>query len=360
MKFQPYWAIPVVLFLACQSSTEHKPDFLAADIDTTVSPANDFFLYANGGWIKKNSIPDAESRWGLGDLVREEIYVRLKKINAEALDEKAPEGSITQKIGDFWYSAMDSADIEKNGLIPLQSELDKIKDIRTKEDLAEETAALHNIGIYVLFGDYVDQDAKNSETMVYGLYQGGLGLPNRDYYFNTDEKTVSVRKAYNNYLFRTFEQLGADSAAASQKSYAVYQLETRLAKASRKRSELRDPYKNYHKMNMASLKELSTQFNWPTFLHQIGISKPDSVVVGQPEFFTALDNEIKILLWMNGRIISGFISYWEALHFWIAKHIICILIIVHRLPEPKKSKQDGKGHWTQKSRPLEKPWVSCL
>jgi putative endopeptidase len=294
MKFQPYnWVIPAFLFLACQSSTEPKTDFLAAGIDTTVSPANDFFLYANGGWIKKNPIPDAESRWGLGDLVREEIYVRLKKINAEAVDEKAPEGSISQKIGDFWYSAMDSAGIEKNKLSPLQPELDRIKGIRTKEDLAEETAALHNIGIDVLFGDYVDQDAKNSETMVYELYQGGLGLPNRDYYFNTDEKTVSVRKAYTHYLFRTFEQLGADSAGASQKSNAVYQLETRLAKASRKRSDLRDPYKNYHKMNMASLKELSPQFNWSTFLHQIGIPKLDSVIVDQPEFYTALDNEIK-------------------------------------------------------------------
>ena len=271
---------PALVLLACNhSGMEDKTDFLAADIDTTVSPANDFFSYANGGWIKKNPIPDAESSWGLGNLVQDEIYDRLKKVNADAVDQKATEQSTTQQIGDFWYSAMDSAGIEKNGLIPLQPELDSISASRTLEDLAQETAAIHNIGINVLFADYVDQDAKNSETMVYELAQGGLGLPNRDYYFKTDEKTVNVRKAFTEYLFRTFKQLGSDSATATKKASAVLELETRLAKASRKLADLRDPYKNYHKMDLASLQKLSPHFNWSIYLHRIGISKLDSVVV---------------------------------------------------------------------------------
>lgn len=293
------WLPLTLLVFACnQPAPPAPPDFLSAGVDTTVSPAQDFFLFADGGWIKRTPIPAEESSWGLGNLVQEEIYGRLRTINEQADSTKAPEGSVAQKIGDFWYSGMDTVDIEKNGLSPLK---DRLEAIRSMRDLAAVAAGLHVIGMDVLFGDYVGQDDKNSGKMVFHLSQGGLGMPNRDYYFNTDDRTAGVRKAYRAYLLRTFEQLGADSAAAAQKAEAVIALESKLAGASRKLADLRDPYRNYHKMAVAgpkglkgpeSLETLAPHFNWPVYFAQVGVPHLDSVIVGQPEFFASLNREL--------------------------------------------------------------------
>jgi len=284
----------VIYFSACkQSVPADTPDFLAANIDTAVNPADDFFQYANGGWIKKTPIPAAESRWGIGNLVKEEIYTRLKNINDKAIAEKAGAGTSSQKIGDFWSSGMDSLSIDKQGLQPIQPDLDKINAIASIKDIIAVAAAFHVKGIEALFADYIGQDAKNSEVIAYQLWQGGLGMPNRDYYFNTDARTLVVRKAYQDYITKTFQQLGNDSATAAQISNSVYQLETRLAKSSRKLADLRDPYANYHKMDMPALNQLSGNLNWNLYLAAIGVKKIDSVIVGQPEFYAALNNELK-------------------------------------------------------------------
>ena len=238
----------VVAICSCKMKTEAKHDFLVSDLDTTVSPANDFFMYANGGWIKQNPIPADQSSWGVGELVQDDIYDRLKKINEQSITEKATNGSIAQKIGDFWYSGMDSAAAEKQGWQPLQEDLATIQKIQTVEQLLEVVASFHKKGINVMFNEGVYQDDKNSDVNAYQLGQGGLGMPNRDYYFNTDEKSENVRKAYQHYLVQVFTRLGNDSAKAAATADKVFQLETRLAKASRKLADLRDPYKNYHKM----------------------------------------------------------------------------------------------------------------
>ena len=269
-----------------------KKDFLAEDLDSTVSPSEDFFLYANGGWLKKTPIPEEESGWGVGNLVQEDIYFRLRKINEDAAAKKAANGSVEQKIGDFWYSGMDSAGIENQGLQPLQADLDRINIIKSLDDLVIVAANLHTKGVGVLFNDYIAQDDKNSEVMAYQLSQGGLGMPNRDYYFNTDERTISIRKAYQNYLFKTFRQLGNDSLLAKKNAKAIFDLETRLAKASRKLAALRDPEKNYNKMSLEQLSKLSGNLHWPLYLQKIGINKLDDAIVGQPEFYSALNDEL--------------------------------------------------------------------
>jgi len=189
-------AVVCLLLVSCQH-TEQKatPDFLISNIDSTVSPASDFFEYANGGWIKSHPIPSDQSSWGIGYLVQEDIYLRLKAINEKAASQTNPPGSIAQKIGDFWFSGMDTAGIEKQGLTPLLPQLDIIRKISTKDEFLDLSADLGRIGVDLLMGGGVYQDEKKSDQMALHLSQGGIGLPDRDYYFNTDAKSVQVRKA---------------------------------------------------------------------------------------------------------------------------------------------------------------------
>src|ERR1700681_1740768 len=196
------WILPAFLFFISCHPTEKKevPDFLAENIDTTINPARDFFLYANGSWIKKNPIPADQSRWSVGSMVQLDIYNRLRAINEKAVSEKSTDGSISQKIGNFWYSGMDSAGIEKEGLDPLRPELLKIRKIASQNELLKVTAELGKIGVNAMMGGGIYQDEKKSDQMALHLSQGGLGMPDRDYYFNTDEKSVKVRNAYLLYL----------------------------------------------------------------------------------------------------------------------------------------------------------------
>jgi putative endopeptidase len=293
MKLTPLLLCLILFASACKQNPP-KPDFLTNNIDTTVNPGEDFFRYANGGWIKNNPIPSDESSWGIGNLVQEEIYNRLKTINDKALAEKAASGTVSQKIGDFWSTAMDSAKLNKEGIQPLKPLLQKIDALNTNADITALAANFHNIGIGCIFTDYVAQDDKNSEAMAYQLMQGGLGMPNRDYYFNTDSKTVNVRNAYQQYLLETFIQLGNDSATARSNAASVFNLEHKLATSSRKLADLRDPYKNYHKISLADVKKLMPNFGWDEYLKISGIKTLDSVIVGQPEFYSALNNELKM------------------------------------------------------------------
>ena len=281
------------IFFACKNNSDKKsqPDFLAKNIDTTVNPANDFFDYAIGNWSKNTPIPAEESGWGIGNMVQEEIYNRLRKINEDAAVKNSTSG-VTQKIGDFWYSGMDTLAIEKQGLAPLKADMDKINQIQSVKDIVNIASDFHNKGINVLFNDYVAQDDKNSEVYAYQMTQGGLGMPNRDYYFNTDLRTEGVRKVYLIYLKKTFRQLGNDSLSASKNSEDVFNIEKRLANSSRKLAALRDPYKNYNKMNLTGLQKLSYSVNWPVYFKNINAGKIDSVIVGQPEFYETLNDEL--------------------------------------------------------------------
>jgi len=184
------WALCFIIFcsIAC---TENKvpQDFLSSNIDTAINPADDFFLYANGNWINQNPIPADESAWGIGNLVQEEIYLRLRTINEKAIETKSTMGSVNQKIANFWQTGMDSVKRNREGLSPIQQELDAITAIQSLKDLMHTVADFHTKGIRSLFDAGVYQDAKNSNNMMFHLWQGGLGMPNRDYYFNTDEKS---------------------------------------------------------------------------------------------------------------------------------------------------------------------------
>lgn len=285
------------LLAGCNSSnagSDQPPkDVLAAHMDTTADLSQDFFKYANGGWIKANQIPSDQGSWGIGNLVIEENLKRLRIISEQADSADTKKGSNEQKIGDFWATAMDSAKIEQLGLQPLKPYLEKINNIKDVPSLIATSAELKKVGSGTLFSDYVTQDDMNSDAMSYKLWQGGLGLPEREYYFKTDTATANIRKKYTEYITRMLTLSGEDSAKAATAASNILALETKLAKASRKLEDLRDPYSNYNKMAITDLPKLSPVIDWTSHMKITGVQKIDSVIVGQPEFFKALNKELQ-------------------------------------------------------------------
>lgn len=265
----------------------------AADIDTTVNPGDNFFLYANGKWIKDNPIPAEESSWGIGYIVNNENQKRLRDICESAAKDGGAKGSASQKIGDFWTAAMDSVNIENQGTKYLQPYLDKINSITDIPSFINTITDLDKIGVSALFDNEVSQDDKKSDEMCLKLWQGGIGLPERDYYFKTDSSTSNIRKAYVKHIEKLLEFQGQDSLSASKAAENILTLETKLAKVSRTLADLRDPYSNYNKTAITDLEKLSSSINWEKYLKNIGVAHIDSVIVGQPEFFKALDGILK-------------------------------------------------------------------
>lgn len=265
-----------------------------ANIDSSVSPAENFFMYANGTWFKKNPIPASETRWGSFNTLEENNYKVLHELlDAAAANKSAKTGSSDQKVGDFYRSGMDSATIEKAGLTPLTPWLARIDAAKTSEDILAEIAKQHSEGIGSVFAFYVSPDDKNVTQQICQLYQAGLGMPDRDYYFNTDSRTVVIRDAYKAYLTKMFGMMGMDEATAIKSSQSVYALETSLAKASMTRVEMRDPYKMYNKFNIAGLNKVTPNMDWNKIFTQLRVAGQDSVIVGQPMFMAEVSKQLK-------------------------------------------------------------------
>lgn len=317
MKKNVFLFIALLAFVATACNTSKQRDILAENIDTTINPADDFFAYANGFWLKHNPIPGDETSWGIGQLVNEEIYSRKLKIN-EAAAAKSNAKGIDQQIGDFWKAAMDTVAIEKQGLSPLQAELTAIQNTTDLPSLLNQAAKMHAYGVGVFFGEGVSQDAKNSELMSYQLWQGGLGLPSRDYFFNTDERSVKIKMAYTPYVKTIFTLMGTESSVADKKAQAIVAFEEALAKNSRKLEALRDPYANYNKMSIAELNKLTSAINWQSIIATIGLKKVDTIIVGQPEFLVALNALLKstdiqtLKDYMSFHLVNDYASYLSA------------------------------------------------
>jgi putative endopeptidase len=290
MKFSKLFltTIIVVVAFSCKTfinKTSNKPDVLAANIDSTINPADDFFDFANGKWIKQNPIPADESAWGLFQVIPDETLNRLKEINEDVSKESHAQGTAEQKIGDFWKAANDSARLEQLGIQPLQPYLVKIDSINDATSLQVVMAQLDVIGVDDAMGLFVSQDAKNSTLEILQMWQTGLGLPEREFYFKTDSTSVAIRNAYVKHIVKFLVLLGEDSAKANTSAINILSLETQLAKASTKLEDLRNPYANYHKYAVKDLNKLSSQIDWINYMNIYGVSKADSVVVGQPAYY---------------------------------------------------------------------------
>jgi len=268
-------------------------NYLDQFVDTTVSPRKDFFHYAVGKWLNNHPIPASERSWGIYNVVQDETYRRLIEVSEDAAKAKNAPGSNEQKIGDFWAAAMDSTAQDKAGMTELQPEFAKINAAQDLQGLLAEVAQMHYIGASPMFGLYIFQDEKNSDRYLVHLYQGGLGLPNRDYYFDTDARSVKIRSEYVPHVARMFELLGGDSTKARAEATTVMEIETDLARASRKLEKLRDPVANYHAMTLAGVAKLTPTIHWQEFLAKGHITALDTVVVGQPEFFQQLEKSLQ-------------------------------------------------------------------
>jgi len=266
------------------------PGFDVANLDRSVSPCEDFYQFAVGGWMKSHPIPPDRSNWGSFDQLQDRNEAALHQILEEAArDKSAAPGSNWQKIGDFYESCMDEPQIESAGLQPLDPELQRIAEIHDTAGLQAEIARLQGMGVNAVFEFGSEQDLKDSTRVIAGAGQGGLGLPDRQYYLEDDDRSKQLRAAYLKHVTNMFKLLGDDEAAAAAKAETVLRLETSLAKASTKREDLRDPDQNYHPLQLAQLAELTPHVSWKDYFQEVGAPALSFVDIGQIEFFKAAD-----------------------------------------------------------------------
>ncbi|HAT1596747.1 TPA: M13 family metallopeptidase [Legionella pneumophila] len=314
MKFKIGTCIVMMLsgFIAFSSSSNlsdnNTNDLLHLDWrDTTVSPSVDFYTYANGNWKKNNPIPADYASWGSFHVVNEKVQniIHQMLINASRNTHAKP-GSIEQKVGDFYFSGMDVDSINKSGITPLQPEFTKIEAMKNQNDLQAEIVRLHKIGVGALFNFGSMQDFKDSTSMIGAVMQGGLGLPDRDYYLKKEVKFKQVREAYVNHLTKMFELLGDSPDLAAKEAKIVMDIETQLAKASMSQVEQRDPHAIYHMMTITELDKMTPNFSWSQYLIARGQGKIKKINFAMPDFFKA----------MNGLLQSVSLDEWKIYLRW--------------------------------------------
>src|SRR5215467_3568703 len=283
----------ILIVVSCNTSNESStPSGKFIDVsamDSSVKPGDNFYLYANGGWIKRTEIPPTEA--GLGSFL--DLYNKTKGNLHFILDSLSKTtlvtGSVEQKATDFYASGMDTSLVDQRGSEPLKPYLQQIDAIKTPLDVMHYVASQQTELNSALFNLGIGPDDKNSKVNIASFLQGGLGLPDRDYYFKKDPATLAVIKAYQNYLQKLFQLLGSDSIAASKKMALVYELEKQMATSHKTNVQLRDPQSNYHKMAVAELDKSMPAFGWKKTLADMNIVV-DSVNVQQPEFFKKVND----------------------------------------------------------------------
>jgi putative endopeptidase len=272
------------------------------NLDTNTSACVDFYQYANGGWLARNPIPADRSRWSVGSEMGERNYVVLREILDEAATAKAPTGSNQQKVGDFWYTAMDTAGIERQGAAPIQPDLARIAALASSEDVSD--LIRHNLthGRSTALGLFVEPDLEDSTRYILYAVQGGLGLPDRDYYTRTDAESVALRDKYLAHVSGMLQLLGDQPAAADAAAKEVLALETRLANASLTAVELRD-FANYHNLQTpAEADALTPHFSWTRLFQDLGVANLANFSYAHPKFFAELDKalvEVPLTTWKS-------------------------------------------------------------
>lgn len=290
------YSLAAMLIAGCSQKNTQQTTVKAIDtanMDMSVNPGDDFYRYVNGNWMKKNPVPDQYADYGAFTELIEQNREMLKSLVVEASDGKAEKGTEARKIGDFYASGMDSTAREKAGIEPLKADLQKVATLSTPEQFASFMADLNMRGIYVTFSPFTMADVKNSDMVILNLYQGGLGLPEVEYYTTDDAQMKDIRAEYQKYVAKMLMFAGDDQAAAAKNAEAILDLETRLAKVSKTLLERRDPEANYNKMTVADLKKLAPNFDWDTYFAAIGLKDMTAVNVHQPGFIEGMSKLLK-------------------------------------------------------------------
>ena len=311
MRFAKFWFL--ALLLACSSGWAAPAGpgsdngFDLGNMDKSAAACTDFYQYADGGWMAKNPVPAAFPSWGSFDQLQERNREVLHQILEDAAkNQSAPPGSNEQKIGDYYAACMNEKGIEAAGLAPIQGELDRIEKIGNLKDLESEVARLQGYGVTALFEVDSTQDFKNSSQVIGEIDQGGLGLPDRDYYSREDEKSTKVRGEYVKHVARMFELMGDAPDKAAAEARTVMIIEAQLAQASETNVQRRDPAEVYHRMSLAAVKSLAPDFSWDDYFAVNGLEGKGELNVAVPEFFKA----------MNASLITVPIADWKTYLRW--------------------------------------------
>jgi putative endopeptidase len=282
----------LIITSECRADESPKvPRFSLDYLDRSVNPATNFYQFACGTWIKENPVPADKSRWGSFIEVGERNWFLLHEILESSITNPAPANSPAQKVRDFYKSATDTNRLEGLAFKPLEGSLKQIDGLRLKEDLAKLLADFHQRGVEACFSDSVSPDSKNSEIYAFHLHQGGLGLPDRDYYLK--DSFAKQREAYVTHITKMLTMLGEPSAEAKAHATTILDLETSLAKASKSRVDLRDPLANYHKVAVKDLEKDYPDLYFKDFIAGSGLKNIKDLIVGQPEYLAALDAQVK-------------------------------------------------------------------
>jgi putative endopeptidase len=282
---------------------KNPPAFDTKNMDKSIKPGKDFFRYANGGWLKRTPIPPEYARWGsFNELIEKnndalhEIAEKAAKVAPKEASEEKVEQAATadlQKVGDFYASGMDQKTINAARVKPLQDEFQRIDAIKDSNDLTKEIGHLHSMGVGALFGFTSGNDEKNSTMVIAQAFQGGLGMPDRDYYTKDDDASKKLRDQYVAHVTKMFTLLGDSKDLAAKNAKMVMEIETSLAKIARTRVELRDPQKNYNRMPQDELQKLTPDFNWSDYFAATNLPVAGDINVGQPDFFKGANDVFK-------------------------------------------------------------------
>jgi putative endopeptidase len=293
MRTSSLIALTLSVVIASSAAAQTKVPFKLTDIDTATNACTDFYQYSSGGWLKANPVPSAFSTWGPFNELRESNFLVLKDVlESAAKAAKTTTDPDTKKLGTFYASCMDSAGAETAGAKPIEGALAGIAAISNQAQLNTAIAHLHAAGMSPVFSFGSEQDPKNSSLVILTANQGGLGLPNREYYTKTDANSEKIRAAYVNHIAKTFELIGKPAAEAKAEADKVMALETRLALASRTPVELRDPVANYNMTTVTALNAMTPAFDWNTFMSAIDVHGVTSIDIGQPDYFKAVNSAL--------------------------------------------------------------------